>query len=65
MAKKKGMTLEEFLENYDGAPFDTDEAANLASYISDSPELSKAAKVYLKARRELDYRLEEVGFEFG
>ena len=59
------MTLKEFLNSYNEAPYGLEEIADIASNISDSPALAKAAEQFVKNTAELETLLEEVGFEFG
>lgn len=57
------MTDKDFLEKYDGAPFDTDELAEVALKVEG--ELGEAALNYLKAERKFKAALEKIGFEWG
>lgn len=57
------MTDKDFLEKYDGAPFDTDELVEVALKVEG--ELGEAALNYLKAERKFKAALEKIGFEWG
>lgn len=58
------MTVEEFTEKYNGAPFSLDELAG--TIIGESvPEFDQKANSYLKARDALLIMLDEAGYEFG
>lgn len=58
-------TLEEFQENYDGAPYELCEFADGASEVTDCPELKEAADAYLAAKRKFEIALSHVDVEIG
>ena len=57
--------LKEFLENYNYAPYELREVAEIATEVTDSEVLSDAAKKFLEAEETLESVLEEIGYEFG
>lgn len=59
------MTTKEFLEQYNYAPYDFDEVAELVSTISDNKDIVNIANAFLEARGELEGMLYDIGFEFG
>ena len=59
------MKLEEFKENYNYAPIDINEFAELASNVSDDKELAKAASKFLQAHDVFLRELSRVEVEIG
>jgi len=59
------LTVDEFMEKFNGAPWDMEELAAKAARVTDNKELSGAARAYSLARRNLEAILEEIGYEFG
>lgn len=59
------MTTEEFLVNYNGAPYSQEEIAEVCVKISDSDEFQQAAKKLLSAIETFDYQLDKIDFEYG
>lgn len=62
-AKKMGMTVEEFKKGHDGAPYDTQELAEVASTVQG--EVGEKARALLKVLGEFDAALEAIDFEVG
>ncbi len=61
----KEITLKEFREKYDGAPYSIDEVASIARHVKDCKTLKMAAKKYLEAEEEFLEKLKELDFEIG
>lgn len=59
------MTIEEFLEKFNYAPYDIEEIAELLSTISDNVDAANTAKYFLEAKENLEMVLDEIGFEPG
>lgn len=59
------MTLEEFLEDFNGAAYEHDEIARLAVDVSDNEDFSQAAEEFLLAKDEFEEQLANAGFMFG
>lgn len=59
------MTTKEFLEEYNYAPYEFYEVAELMSVIADNEDASNIAKYFLEAKENLETVLDEIGFEFG
>ena len=53
------MELEKFIDDFDGAALDMEEFAEVASTITDCPELANAAEKYLDALAEFEAMLEQ------
>ena len=61
----KPKTLQEFIDEYSGAPYELREFAELAVDLKDAPMLAKAAIDFLNAEAELELRLEANDVEVG
>lgn len=59
------MKLEEYVEQYNEAPYELYEFAEGAVDVTDAPELSKAAQAYLEARRAFQIALSYADVEQG
>ena len=59
------MLLEEYVEDYNFAPYELSEFADGARYVTDCPELKEAAIEYLAAKHALLNALLEAGVELG
>jgi len=59
------MTLEEFREKYDGAPYELYEFAYLASEVIDCKELALTGEAYLAAREQMQKMLQKYDVEQG
>lgn len=59
------MTIKEFLEAYNYAPYGLEEIAGLVVEIIDGTDLVDAAKAFLEAKEKLEMMLADIGFEFG
>lgn len=59
------MTLADYKENYDGAPFHLYEFAEGARDVTDCPELSEAGKAYLAAMEHMEEILAKYDIEVG
>ena len=57
------MTIKEFLEQFDGAPYDDVELAEVADEVEG--EVGEKAKNFLVALKEFEKSLESIGFERG
>jgi len=56
------MTVEEFMEQFNGAPYDDQELAEVASKVEG--DLGDAAEQFLDALRDFHSALDEIGFEW-
>ena len=56
-------TLNSFVENFSGAPFELYELAEEMVDIEDCPQLVDVALEYLEAKNNLEIALEEFGIE--
>jgi hypothetical protein len=59
------VTTKEFLENYNGAPIDFSELAELCLRELDDGPLKKFAKEYIKTLNRFEDCLYDIGYEFG
>ena len=59
------MTVEDFLDEFNNAPYGVSEVAGIASKIHDDNELSQCARALEKAETAFLQQLDRVGFEFG
>lgn len=59
------MTVKEFLEKYDGAPYMLYEVAELVSEITDDTNFADSAKAFLEVKENFEIILDDIGFEFG
>lgn len=59
------MTLEEFKEEYSGAPLSLEDLADVAEEVTDAPTLQKTAKDFLNAMDFFESALETAGVERG
>jgi hypothetical protein len=59
------MTLDDYKEEYDGAPIDIFEFAYGATQVTDSPALSNAAQALLEAHQAFQNALGSAGIEQG
>ena len=59
------MTVAEFLEKFNFAPYDLSEIAGLLSQITDNDDLVEEAGAFLDAKENLHHMLDDIGFEFG
>lgn len=59
------MTVKEFLEKHNHAPYEFYEIAELASEITDDKDLSGLATAYLEIKTDLEMTLDDIGFEIG
>jgi ribosome maturation factor RimP len=57
--------IEEFVEEYSGAPYELHEFAEGAVDVEDCPDLVEAAQAYLDAKEAFINMLEEHGVEQG
>ena len=57
------MTVAEFLEQFNWAPYDDTELAESASKVEG--EVGEKARAFLKAQSEFDSALEKINFERG
>ena len=57
--------LATFVEQYNEAPFDFDEYAELAADVTDCPKLVAAANQYTEAKNKFEKALQDVGVEIG
>ena len=57
--------IEEFVEEFSGAPYELHELADEAIGIEDCDELALAAQRYLDAKFAFEQALEEQGVEIG
>ena len=57
------MTKEEFLAEFNGAPYDDEELAEVALYVDGS--VGEAAKQFLVALNGFNEALEAIGYERG
>ena len=58
-------SIEEFVEEFSGAPYELHEFAEGAVDVEDCPELVEAAQAYLDAKEAFENALEEQGVERG
>ena len=58
-------SIEEFVEEFSGAPYELHEFAENAIDIEDCSELVEAAQAYLDAKEAFENALEEQGVEIG
>ena len=61
--EKIKMTVKEFLEKFNYAPYDDEELAEIASEVEGS--IGEKADVFLNAKREFERALESIGYERG
>lgn len=59
------MTIIEFLEKYNYAPYALCEIAELVAEITDGKDLAGLATAYLEIKIDLETALDDIGFEFG
>ena len=59
------MTVKEFLENHNYAPYEFYEIVELVSEITDNEDMMEEAKAFLDAKENLEMMLNDIGFEFG
>lgn len=59
------MTLDEYIDDYNQAPYDLTEFADGAKKIEDCPELADAAKAFLDAQRRFQDLLDAYDVEIG
>lgn len=59
------MTLTEFIEKADGAPWELERVAELATEVTNVPELREAAQEFLAWRQEFLDQLEAFEVELG
>ena len=59
------MTIKEFLEKHNYAPYEFYEIAELLTQITDGGDLTREAKAFLDAKENLEMMLNDIGFEFG
>lgn len=59
------MTIKEFLEKHNNAPYEFREIAELLTEITDDKDVAGTAKAYLESRENLEISLDDMGFEFG
>jgi hypothetical protein len=62
-ARKTGMTVEEFREKYNGAPYEVEELARIAKDVHG--DVGKRAHTLLTALKEFDAALAAIDFEVG
>lgn len=58
------MKIEDFVEEYNGAPYSVEEVAEVLVKVTDS-DIALVAKDYLEVLSELYDALDDIGFEFG
>ena len=58
-------SIEEFVEEFSGAPYELHEFAEGAVDVEDCPDLVEAAQAYLDAKEAFESMLEEHGVEQG
>lgn len=63
MPKKSKMSIEKFLETYNGAPYDDLELASCAANVKG--EIGEAALAFMEARKKFYRALDDVGYEVG
>ena len=59
------MTIEEFLEKFNYAPYELYEVAELLSDVTDNKEASGIANAFLEIKENFEMILDKIGFEFG
>jgi len=59
------MSLEEFMEKYDGAPYSEEDFAIAAADVEDCPELKQSALDYMAAMDSFASTLDRIGVEIG
>ena len=59
------MTVAEFLEKHNFAPYDLLEIADLVARVTDNEDLAEEARAFLDAKGNLEMMLNDIGFEFG
>lgn len=59
------MTVKEFLEKHNYAPYEFYEIAELLTQITDNEDLVEEAKAFLDAKENLEMILVDIGFEPG
>jgi len=57
------MTVKEFLDKFNYAPYDNEELAEIASEVEG--EVGKKAQAFLDAKYDFDKTLEKIGYERG
>ena len=63
--KELTLTTKELLEQYNFAPYDIFEIAEIVENVTDDKELAIEAKTLLEAQRKFKSSLDSIGFEFG
>ena len=63
--KGEKMTVKEFLEKYNYAPYTLAGVAEGVCDIIDDEELAGTAKAFLEIKENLEMMLDNIGFEFG
>lgn len=58
------MTKEQFLKDFNYAPYDLEEVARITTKITDD-DIAIVAKKFLKAQCEFEEQLESIGYETG
>lgn len=59
------MTVAEFLEKFNCAPYDLTEVAGLLTQLTDNEDLAEEARAFLDAQDNIHHMLNDIGFEFG
>ena len=57
------MTIKEFLEQFNGAPYDDEELAETASDVEGN--VGEKARAFLQAKREFENALKSIEYERG
>ena len=57
------MTVKEFLEQFNGAPYDDEELAESASEVEGN--VGVKAEAFLQAKRDFENALDSIGYERG
>lgn len=59
------MTVAEFIEKFNFAPYDLSEIAPQLVEVTDNEDLAEEARAFLDAQKNLYHMLDDIGFEFG
>jgi len=59
------MTVAEFLEEFNYAPYDLSEVAELLTQITDNEDLAEEARAFLDAKDNFHHMLDDIGFVIG
>jgi hypothetical protein len=62
---KSAMTTDEFVEQYNGAPYELEEFAQGAAKVEDNNRLLDAAECFLAAKAVFEEELETAGVQIG